>query len=389
MTNARVGADFTPFVEGPSRDPEPEDPATIKLARWAVGELARQLDEATSRELQARDRAQRGYERSPTFPWRRFRRASSRHPPRSHAENVFESRMQSAYRARSAGFPTRLPLSFSHKVWWRRAFDRRPILHTLVDKIAARRHIASRVGDGFLPRLYEVLERVEELRPGNLPAEFVAKSTHGSGGVALCWAGDTGDFTELEPWWRGAYPSDDFPWEMVRKRFRQVLARDYGEEHLEWAYVGVPRRLLVEELLHGRRSRLPDEYLFFTFEGMPAIVAVAQDRFEQGQRVAFRTPRWEPVRSGQSLPQPIGNLVPPSRWQDMLELAAELGRGMDMVRVDIFDAEEGPRVGELTVYPGGGHASFSPPEDDLIRGALWTLPHPEELTPYPEAFSNH
>ena len=379
-----------------------ENQQTLDLARAAVDRLAHDLDVATAEAASLRVERERlaadvdtvlgSRSWRLTEPLRRVRRSVG--PRRSHADDAstptsetddrdaaaFERRMAVAYAEAAARFPTTTPLSFTHKVWHRRLLDRRPVLPTLVDKVAVRDVIAERVGEEYLPRLVTVLDDVSSLDSAALPTTFAARSTHGSGGLALVHDGGLGDLTDAEPWWRGAYPSTDVPWDEVRRRFSTVLGLDYGWDQLEWAYLGLPRRILVEELLRGADGGRPVEYLVFVFDGVPRLSAVVGGRFVE-QWVAYRTTDWHPLRSGPDYTRTWPTPVRPAAWDEMLEVAAELGRGLDMVRVDLYETDRGVRVGELTLYPAAGNAVFEPAVDDLVRGALWRLPDLATLGP--------
>ena len=50
-----------------------------------------------------------------------------------------------------------------------------------------------------------------------------------------------------------------------------------------------------------------------------------------------------------------------------------LGKGFDFLRVDLYACDEWIRVGELTLYPGGGFDAFEPKEYDLLLGEKWRL----------------
>jgi hypothetical protein len=65
---------------------------------------------------------------------------------------------------------------------------------------------------------------------------------------------------------------------------------------------------------------------------------------------------------------------PPANLPEMIRIAEALGQETDMVRVDLY--EMGGRVvfGELTNYPAGGTAPFTPEEFNRILGEGWEPP---------------
>lgn len=366
--------------------------ATLELARAAVQHLAAELDTARA-ESAARSQdyddalaqlsaviASRSWRwsqpaRAAAERWRhRATHAPTQQTPGTETPHTgFEQRMAAAYAEKQLSFPTATPVAFTHKTWWRRRYDRRALLRLLVDKVAVREWMSQRVDERYLPRLYDVLDSVDALRAERLPTTFAARSSHASGGVLLVRDDKPGELTDSEPWFRVAHRTGDVPWEYLRRRFESVLALDYGNDKLEWAYLGLPRRILVEELLIGPEGGQPDEYVIFTFDGVPRVIAIARRRFDD-ETVVFRTPAFEPVRSGAAYKRATTALERPPEWEEMLEIASELGRGVDMARIDLYRTRRGVRFGEVTIYPGGGHNTFDPPVDDIVRGAFWKLP---------------
>ena len=55
----------------------------------------------------------------------------------------------------------------------------------------------------------------------------------------------------------------------------------------------------------------------------------------------------------------------------MIQMAEVLSRNIDFVRVDFYDTERRPLIGELTMTPGGGVQSFSDPAIDKFLGSCW------------------
>ena len=55
----------------------------------------------------------------------------------------------------------------------------------------------------------------------------------------------------------------------------------------------------------------------------------------------------------------------------MLEWASDLGRGLDFVRVDLYDTGDRVLVGELTPYPAAGDERFEPQSLDAWLGRMW------------------
>jgi len=55
----------------------------------------------------------------------------------------------------------------------------------------------------------------------------------------------------------------------------------------------------------------------------------------------------------------------------MIEYAEALGRGLDYIRVDLYDTPNKVYFGELTPTPAGGTEPFEPRALDGFLGRLW------------------
>ena len=58
----------------------------------------------------------------------------------------------------------------------------------------------------------------------------------------------------------------------------------------------------------------------------------------------------------------------------MVEISERLGEDMPFVRVDFYEIEERPYVGEMTLYPAAGFEDFEPKEWDKTLGDWINLP---------------
>ena len=285
------------------------------------------------------------------------------------------------------GWRTRDAAGFDRKVRYRMVHDRRPLLHQVADKVGVRDYVASRVGAEHLTEAYAVGSDPRHIELDTLPREFAAKAAHGSGGVVLVWAG-------ADPRARLPTPPAHPPWHKYTVApdavspadLQAVLASWLSRPHgwcrgkYEWAYQRVPRRYLIEELLTTPDRGLPPVWRHYVFDGVCAMV-----RGEAGQSRAFYSPQGHvlPGRFATDPPvaptMPDGPPLPTDRWYRMLSIAQELGRGLDFVRVDLYEVEGRISFGELTLYPRSGRSGFVPGSFDQWLGGHWSLPPREQL----------
>ncbi len=259
------------------------------------------------------------------------------------------------------------PTSFSEKVNWRIIHDRRAILRLTCDKLHSR-ETAQSLGIPA-PETVWYGESLDGLVGTAMPDHWVLKPNDGSGQVTF-GAGAVRDVSSLravtDKWPKKSPPAMDG----------------------EWAYKHARRLYIIERMLGTGRST-PVSYKFFCFDGEPRyvhVIAVGESRFDRWRQkvgarwppedtpMRFYTPAWEP-RDAQLADFPLAKVAPrPPALDSMLEAAAKLARGFDMMRVDFMGDGETFVFGELTPYPHAGLTRFNPSAFDLELGAHWTLP---------------
>jgi hypothetical protein len=258
------------------------------------------------------------------------------------------------------------PSDMNEKIRFRMARDRRPLLTTFVDKVAVRDHVAERLGAAPLPRLYAVLDDAAALDPAALPQRCVLKPSHGSGVVII--VDDRAPVgirlpprDRLQTWQylKIRIRLDDIDADRLRALVAGWLKADYSRVGGGWCYREVPRRLIVEELLDdGEQDGSPADHRFWCVNGEPVLISRDEGWGPSMRRVRLM-PDWTPI-------SPAGTKVvaprPPASLGRMLDVARVLSAGVDFVRVDLYDLAGRVVFGEMTTYPGGGRATFDPPD---------------------------
>lgn len=272
------------------------------------------------------------------------------------------------------------PVTYTQKLAYKFARDRRPLLTTLSDKLLARDYVSSRVRPGVLVPLLASAERAADIPWDDLPREFVCKVNHGSGGVIV--VSDLADPRsrlpgdgELTGWDRfHVRPEAARPEDLARLCDFWLGCR-YGWEpgyYREWGYRDVRPRVFVEEFCRGA-SGLPDELKVHCFNGVPRsfiLRRIAADLDGVTERYLEAESDEVIERAGLTAEQ----------WLDVLDMCRRLSAETDMVRIDFMVTVSGLRFSELTNYPGGGMGvlsgseRYSPDELELLYGSFWQVP---------------
>jgi len=253
------------------------------------------------------------------------------------------------------------PTTYHDKLFIRIAFDRRPVLSVMADKVKARGYVSQRLGrDDKQARLLGVAYSTDDLAEFDLPARYIIKGNHASGLVRIV--------TEDAPITPAELAALVAAW----------VAEDYGRYSLEWIYLKIRPAAVFEELL-SHNGLPPRDVKFYCFGGRVEYIQVQEDLLGGVTKSIFNRDRqWLDLSVGTiprgETPDPL-----PLRLDAMIAVAETLAAGMDYLRVDTLDLGDRFYVGELTTTPDGGSGQFTPPHWDAVFGAHWKLPRWREL----------
>ena len=112
------------------------------------------------------------------------------------------------------------------------------------------------------------------------------------------------------------------------------------------------------------------DYKIHCFHGEPKVVLVCRDRYgAEGLTEDFFTPKWKHLNVRR---EEHGNsklsIDKPNSLEMMVELSMRLAKEIPFVRVDFYDINGKPYVGEMTLYPAYGFRSFIPSSFDRKMG---------------------
>ena len=245
------------------------------------------------------------------------------------------------------------PKSFDDKLQWLKLYDHKPFYSTIVDKYEAKKYIAGRVGEEYVPRLLGLWNDFDEIDFSSLPSSFVLKCTHDSGGVVIC------------------PDKNNFDYKRAERIIERSMKRNFFLQKREWPYKNVKHRIIAEEYLSddsGEDEGLVD-YKFLCFNGEPKVMYIGNDIKDDSHEDFFDMDFHHlPLQMG----YPMAPVCPkkPRSFEKMKEIAQILSKDFLHIRVDFFEIDGRPYVGELTFYQNEGITLTTPPEWDE-RLASW------------------
>ncbi len=246
------------------------------------------------------------------------------------------------------------PKTLNEKIQWLKLNDRRPIFTISADKYAVREHIQMRIGEKYLIPLFYSTRNVDDIYPENLPNKpFVIKTNHDSGGIII------------------VRDKNNIDWENIRNDLRKKLKTNYYYRGKEWQYKNIKPCIIVEKLLLDENNNIPSDYKLHCFNGKLKFTQVDSGRFENHERHLHDT-NWDLIncqwffKSGKGVKKP-------KLMDEMQELAEELAKDFDYVRIDLYNIGNKIYFGEITFTPGSGWEFFSPVECDKKFGDMLKL----------------
>lgn len=252
------------------------------------------------------------------------------------------------------GHPLNLdkPKTFTEKIQWLKIHNRKHEQTLMVDKVLAKKYVASKIGEEYIVPTIGVWESADEINFDELPDQFVLKCNHDSGGVVICK--DKGELNKTAA---------------VNKLNRAMKRNSYRAAR-EWPYKNVERRILAEQYLEDEQSGELKDYKFFAFNGEVKALFIASDRQNPAEETKFDFFDSEfnhlPIINGH--PNSCHLPAKPQNFDLMKTLAGRLSQGFPQLRVDFYEVNDRVYFGELTFSHYGGFVPFYPQEWDEVFG---------------------
>ena len=208
------------------------------------------------------------------------------------------------------------------------------------------------------PKVYSAWSTIDEVDWTALPDAFVLKTRWGSSNTGVKALVNQGD---------GEY------YDLMRSRnwtVDQILADHIDKE----SRVRVSRSGFVEELILKGKDEIADDWKFYCFHGKAGLSMQRDLRGSADMsdwRFKFRDRDWNDLGSIKFVDRLDPGLKPPNEPQALLDLAEHLSALIKrpFIRIDLFESERGPLLGEFT--PAPGPPEVFAPEIDQMLGEFW------------------
>lgn len=248
------------------------------------------------------------------------------------------------------------PQTYNEKIQWLKLNDVHYEYTRMVDKHDAKDYVKERIGEKYIIPTIAVWDSFDEIDFTSLPSQFVLKTTHDSGGVAIVKDKSTMNVAK------------------IRQKIERSLSHNYFYDSREYPYRDVKPRIIAEKYMVDESGTELKDYKIFCFNGKPKVIQVDYDRFVEHKRNMYDV-NWKRLPFTLKYPTDWNReFEMPENLGMMLELASELSAGIPHLRVDLYNINGDIYFGELTFFHGSGHEKFTPEEWNVTLGNWLVLP---------------
>lgn len=256
------------------------------------------------------------------------------------------------------------PRDFAWKVRRRMRLDRNSLFVTFVDKYLIKDYCA-KLGIKTAPLLFAT-KQPAEIPFDELPDNYFIKANHASGWNLICLHKQLYRFGSGEELLgeNGSFQEANSPLRISREECIALCTKWVNTKYtqIEWAYNCVEPYIIVEEVLDVPKIEELFDYRLYTFNGIVKCIAFGSPVYRKKGLNAFFDAEWKPFPLSaycELLPDPLP--LKPARFDEMKTIAERVGKGIDFLRIDLYDTNQGVMLGEVTVYPDAGE--FNTPTD--------------------------
>lgn len=252
------------------------------------------------------------------------------------------------------------PKTFSEKMQWLKINCRRDDFTVMVDKAEVKKYVAQLIGEEYVVPTLGIYNSVKEIDFGKLPEQFVLKCTHDCCCNVIC-----NDKSQLDK-------------EMVLKKLRRGLKRQYDIQNREYPYKNVQHRIIAEKFLSDGINADLIDYKFFCFNGETRFCQVIATR-STDETIDFYDRCWnhqEFIGLSPDAHHASAAHHEPGNYNEMWSIADKLASaiGHPFVRIDLYSVKGKTFFGEITFFPFSGLGNFHPKEWNLRLGQMIHIP---------------
>lgn len=248
------------------------------------------------------------------------------------------------------------PRTFNEKLQWLKLFGNQSLMIQCADKYEVRSYVKSKGCEEILNQIYGVYDDSKDINFDELPQAFVLKTTNGCGTNIICRNKELLDIKK------------------TRKQLDYWMTHKYGRVTAETHYLKIRPRIICEKIIETVDGALPNDFKFFCFNGEPKFFYYGYDRENEFKKLHCDL-NWNII----DITKEKATLMPneamkPKCFDQMIEYARVLSKGIPFVRIDFYDSKGKVIFGEMTFTPTAGISEIYTEEAAKWMGDMITLP---------------
>lgn len=248
------------------------------------------------------------------------------------------------------------PKTFNEKINFLKIYDRRQEYTTYADKHSVKDFVKQKIGAEHVIPTLEKYDSANQINFDKLPSQFVLKANHDSGSIVIC------------------KNKNNINKNYIRQKLTKSLKENYFFRTREWVYKDIKSCIIAEPYLIDLKTNELRDYKFFCFNGEPKFFKVDFSRFVEHHANYYDLEKnILPYGEAAFPPIPGKEIIIPDNFNEMVDYARILSRGIPFVRVDFYDVNDIVYFGEMTFYPNAGYHKFMSLEQDLEIGNMLDL----------------
>ena len=235
----------------------------------------------------------------------------------------------------------RNPKDFNEKLRYLKVknYNKNKTVWQCSDKYLMRQYaIEKGVEEKNLVKLLDIYDNPNEINFEKLPNKFVLKCTHGCGFNIIC--NDKNKINEKKTI------------ELLKKWQRTKFGYESGEIH----YTHIKPHIICEEYIESNNG-LPYDYKIYCFYGEPYVVLVCSER-EKNLKLNYFDLDWNELKYSKEKYQNNKVISKPKTLDKMIEISKNVSKEFPFVRVDFYECNNEPILGELTFTPAACLARY-------------------------------
>ncbi len=247
------------------------------------------------------------------------------------------------------------PKDFNEKLQWLKLYWKNSLVVKCSDKYEVREYVKECGCEEILNILYGVYNSTKEIEWESLPHQFVLKTTNGCGTNIICE--DKNNLNQNK----------------VFNKLKDWMKIDYGLRYAEIHYSKMTPRIICEKYIETKAGLLPNDYKIYCFNGQPKLILVVTERAKK-MKLSFLDLKWKKMNIGYG--EYNSNEIPkkPNSLDAMIEYSRKLSKPFPFVRIDFYDYNDRPILGEMTFTPAGCVAGYYNEFGLNLLGEMLSLP---------------